>query len=154
VSSPPVDEKREKRPFVSADLVQLLFAGAALILLVVGSVHAEFMYIESKFDRKLDASMKELKDEREREHERDKDERKRDKDEREREHERAKDEHDREHKRFKDALRLQAQATMNPSRAHFMFADQRSVDDVLSDKEYKSEARVRDRSWWQWLRES
>jgi hypothetical protein len=143
VSSPPVDEKREKRPFVSADLVQLLFAGAALILLVVGSVHAEFMYIESKFDRKLDASMKELKDER-----------KRDKDEREREHKRDKDEHDREHKRFKDALRLQAQATMNPSRAHFMFADQRSVDDVLSDKEYKSEARVRDRSWWQWLRES
>ena len=106
---------------MSADLIQPLFAGTALIFVAVGSVHAEFMYMERKFDGKL----KELKDE-----------------------------HDREHKRFKDALRLQAQATMNPPRAHFMFADQRPVDDVLNDKEYKSEARVRDRSWWQWLRGS
>jgi hypothetical protein len=33
----------------------------------------------------------------------------------------------------KDSLRLAAQATMNPSRAHLIYADQRSTDEIISD---------------------
>ena len=33
----------------------------------------------------------------------------------------------------KDCLRLAAQATMNPARAHLMYADQRSTDEVIGD---------------------
>jgi hypothetical protein len=33
----------------------------------------------------------------------------------------------------KDSLRLAAQATMNPPRAHLMYADQRSIDEIISD---------------------
>jgi hypothetical protein len=33
----------------------------------------------------------------------------------------------------KDSLRLAAQATMNPPRAHLMYADQRSTDEIISD---------------------
>jgi hypothetical protein len=108
-SSRPVDEKS----VLTISALQLVFAGAGIIMMGVGAVHAEFLYIESKIKADND-----------------------------RNHERFKADNDRNLERFKDELRLQAQVTMNSPRAHLMFADRRPIGEILGDPDYAPRAKT------------
>jgi hypothetical protein len=141
-SSRPVDEKS----VLTISALQLVFAGAGIIMMGVGAVHAEFLYIESKIKADNDRNHERFKADNDRNHERFKADNERNHERFKADNERFKADNERNHERFKDELRLQAQATMNPPRAHLMFADRRPIGEILGDPDYAPLAKTR--RWW------
>jgi hypothetical protein len=121
---------------------QMLAAAASIAVSFVGGLFGVLAYIEGHFKADLAELKADLKDDRKRF----KDDLAELKADLKDDHKRFKDDLKDDHKRFKDELRLQAQATMNPPRAHLMFSDQRQIDDVLRDPENAPLAHTR--RWW------
>jgi hypothetical protein len=124
-SSLPDDRKRDL-----ASTMGFLFAGVTCVT----GLYTVVILSEGRFEAKLDSSVKELKADLDKNYSRL--EAKLDSSVKE-----LVAKLDQNDKRFKDALRLQAQATMNPPLAHLMYSDQRSVEDVLRDPKYAPLAR-------------